>query len=138
MDNPSFDTTATSNPSFQWVEGPTVRGTLGIFNLCLSTLIICIWNALHFGIPLRRESTRFRLFFNVNWMLFALIFPEFLLWMAVMQRMEARALAKDAVDHLPRLPPRPGVITHAYNFIGRQNNSRDVSIPNFVVLVEAY
>jgi len=125
--------TTHSNPSFHWVEGPKVRGTLEIFNLCLSTLIICIWNSLHPDMPLQRYSSRRRLFCNIWWMGYALLAPEIVLMHAIMQRMNASALAKRAVDQLsPQSSPQPGMLTRLYNYYRRRGQLRDVSVSNTV------
>src|SRR5882757_5699453 len=106
-----------TNPSFHWEDGPNVRGTLEIINLCLSTLFICIWSTLHFDIPNKRLSA-FRDFLpRMGWMLIALLFPEFLLLVAVAQKAVAGALVKEAVDHLPsQLSLEVGKFTRVFNY----------------------
>lgn len=133
-------TTPNSGPSFHWVEGPKVRGTLEIFNLCLSTLIICIWNSLHPDIPLQRPSSLRRLFCSIWWMGYALLAPEIILMQALAQRMNASTLAKGANHHLPsRLSSQPGMLTRLYNYCCRRERLKDVSIPDIHYgLVETY
>ena len=112
---------------FHWVDGPKIRGTLGIFNLCLGTLIICIWSALHPDMPLKRYSASRRIFCSIFWMAFALHAPELVLMNALGQRMNASTLAEEAIVHLPsRLPPQPAMLTRLYNYFFLRESLIDV------------
>jgi len=99
MENPANNTTTPGDPSFSWKPEPTQRGTFGIFSFCLSTLIICVWSALHFDIPATRHTLTHRIFIQVSWMVVALIAPEVLLCAAINQRVDAEILmAKAAAE----------------------------------------
>jgi hypothetical protein len=115
MQNPTADTpTPSDRPS--WVAEPTERGTWGIISLCLSTLLICIWSTLHFNVPTRRCSTTRRFFYQVAWMLFALIVPEVLLCSAIHEWLNARNLVKQVLEFYPDLE-EPGMFTRISNWI---------------------
>jgi len=123
--------TPSINPSFRWVEAPKVRGSLQIFNLCFSTLLICIWNAHHLDIPLQRQSPNRRFLFTIHWMFIALLTPEILLGVAILQRWTAGTLAKKAVELLPsrQSPVQLGMLTRVSNYFCRREKLKDVSSP---------
>ena len=85
-----------SAPLFLWVAAPTTRGTFQIISLCLSTMFICVWNALHMDIPTYRLSTGASVGQGVVWMLSTLLFPELLLLAALVQWTGAKDLMKNA------------------------------------------
>lgn len=80
-----------------WVPQPKFRGTFGILSLCMSTLLICVWNALHLDIPIRRYTTARKLLVSVSWMIIAIFGPELLLFIAFNQRVAASAVTKQAI-----------------------------------------
>lgn len=119
--------TNTSSP-YLWVEGPTQRNTFGIFSFCFSTMIICMWNTLHFDIPTTRHSRPYRFFLRVSWMLVALLAPEALLCAAIHQRIDAATLAKEAFQYLPHQQlDKPGMFAYAFNYILGRAKPGDVS-----------
>ncbi|KLO11468.1 hypothetical protein SCHPADRAFT_942033 [Schizopora paradoxa] len=77
-----------------WIAQPDFRGTFGILSLCLSTLLICVWNAIHPDIPMRRFSTTRKLFVAFMWMVVAIFAPELLLFIAFNQRLAATKVLK--------------------------------------------
>lgn len=79
-----------------WIAQPDFRGTFGILSLCISTLIICVWNAIHLDIPMHRFSTTRKLFVSLAWMIVAIFGPELLLFIAFNQRLAARGVLKQA------------------------------------------
>jgi len=129
MENLQSNTTDGINPSFHWAEAPKVRGSLQIFNLCFSTLFICIWNALHLDIPLKRQSSLRRFFFTILWMFIALLTPEILFGAATLQRWAAGILAKKAVELLPSQQPSAqlDMLTCVYNYFCQREKLKDVS-----------
>lgn len=143
MENPSITTVAPSNPPFLWVEGPKQRDTFGIFSFCFSTIIICIWNTLHFDIPITRQSRTNRFLLRIPWVLVALLAPEALLCAAIYQRIDAGAVAKKALQYLPsRELTKPGRLACAFNHILRRTKSGDVStntrLQNIVLTYSTY
>jgi hypothetical protein len=124
MENPTGNATTPSNPSFLWVEESNQRGTFGILSFCFSTMVICVWNTLHFDIPVTRHSRIRRFFVSVLWMLIAFLAPEALLCTAALQRIDAGILARKAMKYLPfRQLADPGT-----NYILGQGKPEDVSI----------
>lgn len=60
-----------------WQDGPSSRGTYDILSLCLSTLLVSTWSAVHIDIPIRNT------FYNIHierlrWLLIGLFAPEYL------------------------------------------------------------
>ena len=127
MENPATNTTALNNPPYRWMGEPKQRGTFGIFSLCFSTLIICIWSALHFNIPTRRYTVTRRVFLQVAWTILALLAPEALLYLAINERLVAESLLKKVLKFHPHLA-KPGMFTRMYNWIRRRAESKDVSV----------
>ena len=116
MENSAANTTTPSNPPYSWVEEPKQRGSFGILSLCLSTLIICIWRTLHFNIPTRRYSTINRFSQHVRRMIGALLAPEYLLFLAMNERVNAGVLLKNVLQSHKDLA-EPGVCARVSNWI---------------------
>ena len=116
MENPANNSTAPSNPPYNWEAEPKRRGTFGIISLCFSTMIICVWSTLHFNIPIRRYTVARRFFLQVSWMIIALLAPEFLLYLAINERIMASVLLKKVLKFHPHLA-KPGKFTCLYNWI---------------------
>jgi hypothetical protein len=130
MDETSQNTTTPSDPPFLWVEEPKQRSTFGIFSLCFSTLIVCVWSTVHLNIPTARCSSTRRFFVQVFWMLIALLAPEVLLFLAMNQRIRASALVKEAVECLPsRYLAKPGILARVYSYVLGRAKSGHVSAP---------
>jgi len=128
MDNPATNTTTPSDPPHPWVAEPKQRGTFGIISLCLSTLIICLWSTLHFNIPTRRFTATRRFFIQVSWMFLALLAPEFLLYTAINERINAGILLRKALKFHPHLA-KPGMLVGVCNWIcGGMKSKVDVSV----------
>lgn len=80
-----------SQPQFiSWKPEPTFRGTWDIIITCVSTLIFCVWSAVHIDIP-KNPKTR-TLWPNLGWLLVGLLAPELLLYIAYKQRRTAMTL----------------------------------------------
>ena len=126
MENPTTNTTTPSNPPYLWIGEPNQRTTFGILSFCFSTLIICVWSTLHFNIPIRRHTATRRVFIHVSWMVFALLAPEVLLYLAVNERIMAGALLKRVLKLHPDLE-KPGMLARMYNYFGGRGKSKDVS-----------
>ena len=91
---------------------------------------ICIWSALHFGIPITRQSFTSRIGPSALWIFIALNAPEVLLYGAVHERVEASYLMEIATEYLPSQPVKPGTLARIYRYITRQKtmDDHDVSI----------
>src|SRR5258706_14385837 len=103
MKNSATNTTTLSNPPYNWVGEPKQRGTFGIISLCFSTLMICIWNTVHFNIPIRRYTVTRRFFLQVSWMFLALLAPEVLLYLAIIEKLTAQTLLEKTLKFHPHL-----------------------------------
>ena len=105
-----------SNPRLHWVAEPKFRGTFGIFSLCLSTMIISVWSAVHFDIPTHRPSKLRSFVKSVLWMLEALFCPELLLFIAFNQRANAAGVTECAQRLLPLRPQKddPSFLVKAF------------------------
>ena len=78
-----------------WVASPQFRGTTDILWSCILTLVACIYNAIHLNIPPLHESRWRFIRRRAKWVLTALLAPEIVLFCALSQFLEARALVKE-------------------------------------------
>lgn len=77
-----------------WVSEPATRGTYGILSLCLSTMLISVWSALHLDIPTKRLSSWKKIDHNLYWIMMGLLCPEIILYNAICQLWWAHRLLK--------------------------------------------
>lgn len=77
----------------QWVSAPLVRGTSSILWSCISTLVACVYTALHLNIP-KDTSTWAMLKLKGLWVTIALLAPEIVVYMAISQLFEAWTLKR--------------------------------------------
>src|SRR5215469_3661058 len=52
------------------------RGTIPLIHGCLSTMVLCTWNALHLDLPADDESSWTKILRKTKWMMIAIIAPE--------------------------------------------------------------
>lgn len=64
-----------------WKASPTTRGTFDILTICLTTLLLCIWTAVHLNVapPESTWSLRLR---KIGWLFLTLIAPEMVAYTA--------------------------------------------------------
>jgi len=133
MENLEAITTTPSKPPYLWVPEPKQQGTFGITSLCLSTLVICIWSTLHFNVPTKHHSDTRHFFFQVLWMIIALLAPELLLFLAINERIIVSILLKKVLDLHPHLY-KPGMLAGVYSWIRGGAKWRDMSTQYNVIL----
>ena len=97
-----------------WRSEPDFRGTYTILASCLSTLFICTWSALHLDIPEHGRPWYSRFLQKLGWFVAGLLAPEFLLLMAFIQYMAARALTKAMQEKLNAPPEPPSLFVRCY------------------------
>ena len=78
-----------------WVSSSHVRGTTDILWSCLLTLAACIYNAIHLNVPPMHERKWRPIWRKARWVLTALLAPEIVLYCAISQFIEAKALVKE-------------------------------------------
>jgi Na+/alanine symporter len=121
MESPASNTTTPSQHAYSWVEEPKQRGTFAILSLCFTTIIICVWSAVHLDIPKTRHSSTHRFLTRVVWMLIALNAPELLLLLAINQRIDAHVLNTRVTKYLQSQPmAKPGILARGFNYILRR------------------
>lgn len=75
-----------------WADNPATRGTLDILWLCVSTLGLCVWNAVHPDVPYP-GTPKWRIIGKRIWWLFVGLFmPEMLVLAALGQFRQAYRL----------------------------------------------
>lgn len=67
-----------------WLSSPSVRGTSDILWSCISTLVACIYTALHLNVP-ANTGTWAMLKHKAEWLLVALLALEIVVYMAISQ-----------------------------------------------------
>lgn len=81
----------------QWVSAPLLRGASSILWSCLSTLIACVYTALHLNVP-TDTSTWAMLKLKGLWVTIALLAPEIVVYMAISQLFAAWELKRGLVE----------------------------------------
>ena len=79
-----------------WKDTPENRGTMQILWLCLSTLGLCAWTAVHPNIVLSPRSSSFKE--RLGMMALAIVFPEIILSSAWAQLWTAKNLFRQVND----------------------------------------
>lgn len=65
-----------------WKASPITRGTFDILTICLTTLILCVWTAVHLNIA-SSEATRWANFGRkIGWLVLTLLAPEMVAYTA--------------------------------------------------------
>jgi len=126
MENPVTNATTPNDPPHLWVPEPRQRGTFGIISFCLSTLIICIWSTLHFNVPTKHHSNTRRFFHQVFWMFITLLALEYLLFLAINERINAGILLRKVLKSHPHLV-KPGMLAGMWDWIHSRVKSKEVS-----------
>jgi hypothetical protein len=94
---------STSNLYHGWKPSPDAgRGTLGLLYSCGLTIFICCWSSLHMNVPGDVGSKVTRFGRQLKWMLICIVAPEFLASIAMMEFLDARALAAEFAN-IPQL-----------------------------------
>ncbi|EKM56455.1 uncharacterized protein PHACADRAFT_118172 [Phanerochaete carnosa HHB-10118-sp] len=95
-------------PQAIWQSSPDVRGTYDIISTCLSTIVICVWSAVHVDVPIRQ--TRWSIIDKIGWLVTGLVAPDLLLYVACCQLYRAYVLLGEAKRclHVESVQPKPG------------------------------
>jgi hypothetical protein len=96
-----------TNLSAHWHPEPRGRGTFNILSTCLTTMILCVWTAVHLNIPEHNGGTRQKFLRKPGWLLLALLAPEIVVWNAWEQRKVARELMDAIVEACGSEQPSP-------------------------------
>jgi hypothetical protein len=116
-----------TNTSATWYPEPRGRGTFSILSTCLTTMILCVWTAVHLNIPEPNGGTKQSLLRKPGWLLMALLAPEIVAWNAWGQRRIARELANNFIEAFePGLPTRLGWVQRLRNAIKTDSASSEV------------
>lgn len=97
-----------------WVEDPNGRGTFGLVVSCLSTLLLCVYSAMHLNLPMYKESSARYIWRYFKWALIGILGPELVVWMAWRQYISAHTLRneirgmKAPTSRVIPLHPSPG------------------------------
>ena len=119
MDAPSLFSRANSTAphTATWRSGPTVdtRGTWDIISICLSTLLICVWKAVHIDIPLHQGQSNF--VNKLGWLVAGILAPDMLLYIACCQAYGAYIVHVSAKEYLDCPPEPPGWSSYPSRFL---------------------
>lgn len=64
------------NQTARWQPEPATRGTFNIISTSLTTLILCVWTALHLNIPDHQKISHQK-WNKAGWLVLGLLMPEF-------------------------------------------------------------
>ncbi|KAH7632051.1 hypothetical protein B0T09DRAFT_336897 [Sordaria sp. MPI-SDFR-AT-0083] len=89
-----FGYTFTNSSDPNWVPEPDRRGTYDILSVCVVTLGLCVWTAVHLNVPEHNESAGKQLMRKIGWLMLSLLSPELIAYTAYQQYLQARSLVK--------------------------------------------
>ena len=95
-----------SNATVSWKSDPDFRGTFNILSTCLSTLLICVWSAVHDDIAKGKQGFR-AVARRIGWLIVGLLAPELLLYISFSQYVTAKRILRDAEEAFGMKSPRP-------------------------------
>lgn len=78
-----------------WVNDPDGRGTFSLVVSCLSTLLLCVYSAMHLNLPMYHESGARYVWRYCKWALIGVLGPELVVWTAWRQYISAHALRNE-------------------------------------------
>src|SRR5437763_13204656 len=88
-----------------WRGEPSGRGTWSILSMCLITLILCIWTAVHLNLQGKQPPGLLgkleSILYKPRWMVVGLFAPEILVYIAWSQWLSARML-KEKMEKIRR------------------------------------
>ncbi|EGO57533.1 hypothetical protein NEUTE1DRAFT_129457 [Neurospora tetrasperma FGSC 2508] len=76
MGNEIFGHSFTNSSDPNWVPEPGTRGTFSILSVCLVTLGLCVWTAIHLNVPEHNEPGWKQLMRKTGWLMLSLLSPE--------------------------------------------------------------
>ncbi|KAK3401108.1 hypothetical protein B0T20DRAFT_348875 [Sordaria brevicollis] len=99
MSHEVFGHSFTNSSDPNWVPEPSTRGTFGILSVCLVTLGLCVWTAIHLNVPEHDEPGWKQLLRKIGWLMLGLLSPEIvsssqIVYTAYQQYVQARSLVK--------------------------------------------
>ncbi|CZT42690.1 uncharacterized protein RSE6_02630 [Rhynchosporium secalis] len=112
-----------ANDAVEWRPEPTTRGTFGILSNCLITTSLYIWTALHLHVPGESEKYHRQLLRKLKWLIIGLLAPEYVLFNAWYQYVQAKQTARRMLEELSTRVDRNGLQseTSAKNVKGHVN-----------------
>lgn len=76
MDHEIFGHAFTNSSDSNWVPEPGTRGTFSILSVCLVTLGLCVWTAIHLNVSEHEEPKWKQLMRKIGWLILGLLSPE--------------------------------------------------------------
>jgi hypothetical protein len=64
-----------TNHTLSWRPEPTTRGTFGLLSSCITTIVLCVWTAVHLNIPEHGRTSR-HVWRKLKWVIIGLTAPE--------------------------------------------------------------
>lgn len=74
----------TANQTATWHPEPLGRGTFGLLSSCITTLVLCVYTAVHLNIPEHGKELQ-QWFRKIGWVVLGLLAPEIVAWNAYEQ-----------------------------------------------------
>ncbi|KAK3494448.1 uncharacterized protein B0T23DRAFT_108572 [Neurospora hispaniola] len=99
MGNEIFGHSFTNSSDPNWVPEPGTRGTFSILSVCLVTLGLCVWTAIHLNVPEHNEPGWKQLLRKIGWLMLSLLSPEIIAYTAYQQYVQARSLVNIMNKH---------------------------------------
>ena len=113
-----------------WVASSQSRGTLNILSSCFVAIIASTWTVLHLNVPGHKDSSTVRFFRKLKWLLFTIMFPEFIFAHA----MEERLMAYMVLERLRNVGIQTAPLSHKNAVAALIGNLEWREIPNVLAL----
>lgn len=95
--------TLASNQTAAWHPEPRERGTFSILSSCVTTLVLCVWTAVHLNIP-KTGKEHLQKYRKAGWLVLGLLAPELVAWNAWEQYRKASRITQKVYQTYPRTP----------------------------------
>ncbi|THX54340.1 hypothetical protein D6D06_05561 [Aureobasidium pullulans] len=95
--------TLASNQTAAWHPEPRERGTFSILSSCVTTLVLCVWTAVHLNIP-KTGKEHLQKYRKAGWLVLGLLAPELVAWNAWEQYRKASRITQKVCQTYPRTP----------------------------------
>ncbi|THY35378.1 hypothetical protein D6D01_01340 [Aureobasidium pullulans] len=95
--------TLSFNQTAAWHPEPRERGTFSILSSCLTTLVLCVWTAVHLNIP-KTGKEHLQKYRKAGWLVLGLLAPELVAWNAWEQYRKASRITQKVYQTYPRTP----------------------------------
>ena len=116
-----------STSPLSWISDSGTRSVYDIVSTCVSTMVICVWSAVHMNIPTRPEGIVRSSIKKLGWVVIGILLPDGFLLLAICEFIAAVILLRKAYLCLDDLPPPPSGWLYKYVLLRNFHSSYKAS-----------